>query len=125
MPPAPARFSITTAWPSASERRWLIARLTMSLGPPGGNGSTMRIGRVGYGVSAANAAVRAHANAVKSRQRVPRGCFVTPFLAMTLLAGIELRPALLRCRRVFGVDVAHVELVGFARDRLPRHARVA
>ena len=44
---APARFSITTGWPQCSLMRWPTKRAMMSVGPPGGNGTMMRIGRLG------------------------------------------------------------------------------
>ena len=44
---APARFSITTGWPQCSLMRWPTKRAMMSVGPPGGNGTMMRIGAVG------------------------------------------------------------------------------
>jgi hypothetical protein len=44
---APGRFSISTGWPHASLILWPIRRATMSLGPPGGNGTMIRIGRLG------------------------------------------------------------------------------
>ena len=43
---APARFSITTGWPQRSLMRWPTKRAMMSVGPPGGNGTMMRIGAV-------------------------------------------------------------------------------
>ena len=36
LPPAPARFSITTDWPSSCCSRGWIWRATMSISPPGG-----------------------------------------------------------------------------------------
>src|SRR3954452_15865585 len=44
---APARFSITTGWPQCSLMRWPTKRAMRSVGPPGGNGTMMRIGRLG------------------------------------------------------------------------------
>src|SRR5882724_1500673 len=44
---APARFSITTGWPQCSLMRWPTNRAIRSVGPPGGNGTMMRIGRLG------------------------------------------------------------------------------
>src|SRR5258707_7681682 len=44
---APARFSITTGWPQCSLMRWRTKRAMRSVGPPGGNGTMMRIGRLG------------------------------------------------------------------------------
>src|SRR5207245_4933123 len=48
-PPTPGRFSMTTGWPRPSENFWTTTRATLSLDPPGGNGTTKRIGRLGYG----------------------------------------------------------------------------
>src|SRR5262245_21567052 len=48
VPVAPARFSITNVWPSASVRRWAMTRATTSLEPPGGHATTMRTGLTGY-----------------------------------------------------------------------------
>src|SRR4051812_32013834 len=50
---APARFSITTGWPQCSLMRWPTKRAMRSVGPPGGNGTLMRIGRLGKLVAAA------------------------------------------------------------------------
>ena len=44
---APARFSITTGWLQRSLMRWPTKRAMRSVGPPGGNGTMMRIGAVG------------------------------------------------------------------------------
>jgi hypothetical protein len=44
---APARFSITTGWLQRSLMRWPTKRAMMSVGPPGGNGTMMRIARLG------------------------------------------------------------------------------
>src|SRR5262245_41473290 len=51
-PVAPARFSITNVWPSASVRRWAITRATTSLEPPGGHATTIRTGLTGYACAA-------------------------------------------------------------------------
>src|SRR4051812_10797313 len=48
LPPAPARFSITTAWPSAVESRSPTRRAKMSVDPPGAKGTTRRMGLDGY-----------------------------------------------------------------------------
>src|SRR5438874_1949896 len=44
---APGRFSISTGWPQSSLILWPMMRATMSLGPPAGNGTIIRIGRLG------------------------------------------------------------------------------
>ena len=45
--PAPPRLSTTTDVPSRSESFGAITRATMSVPPPGANGTMMRIGRAG------------------------------------------------------------------------------
>ena len=45
--PAPARFSITTVWPSRLPRSAPSSRATMSVLPPGAQGTTMRSGLSG------------------------------------------------------------------------------
>src|SRR2546425_12834838 len=47
VPPAPARFSTITCWPSASENAGARVRAVMSTLPLGGHGTTMRSGRLG------------------------------------------------------------------------------
>src|SRR3977135_2878395 len=47
LPPAPPRFSMTTCWPRRSDSHWAILRATMSVGPPGGNGTIQCTVRVG------------------------------------------------------------------------------
>ena len=46
VPPPPGRFS-TTTWPSVAESGCAISRAITSAGPPGGNGTIRRIGRLG------------------------------------------------------------------------------
>ena len=47
MPPAPPRFSITTGWPSCWPIGSATSRAQISVAPPAGSGTTMRIGRFG------------------------------------------------------------------------------
>ncbi|CFW38247.1 Uncharacterised protein [Bordetella pertussis] len=47
MPLAPGLFSTTTGWPSSAAMPWPRLRATTSVMLPGGNGTTMRIGRSG------------------------------------------------------------------------------
>ena len=47
VPPAPVRFSITTACPQFSLIFCAMMRASVSVLPPGENGTTMRIGLVG------------------------------------------------------------------------------
>ena len=44
---------MTTVWPSASESFGPTRRARISAGPPGGTATIIRIGRAGYGDSAA------------------------------------------------------------------------
>src|SRR5215831_17119945 len=48
MPPAPPRLSTMTCCLSCSESICASGRATMSVGPPGGKGTTSRTGLVGY-----------------------------------------------------------------------------
>ncbi|MNL42029.1 hypothetical protein D3C87_1644650 [compost metagenome] len=52
MPPAPRRFSTTTLWPSDFDIAAATERATTSVGPPAANGTTMVMGRDGYGSAA-------------------------------------------------------------------------
>src|SRR5688572_24049429 len=52
LPPAPARFSTTTCWPSRELSRGAIARATRSLAPPGANPTSRRTGLLGYASAA-------------------------------------------------------------------------
>jgi hypothetical protein len=47
LPAAPGRLSTTTGWPNVSYNAGAISRAMMSLPPPGANGPTHRIGRLG------------------------------------------------------------------------------
>src|SRR6266849_204207 len=47
LPPAPPLLSTTTVWPRLRESWSAIRRLTVSVPPPGANGTIQRIGRVG------------------------------------------------------------------------------
>jgi predicted carbohydrate-binding protein with CBM5 and CBM33 domain len=47
VPPAPARFSTTTGWPSEADSFSATRRATTSVEPPAGNGTTIRTGRDG------------------------------------------------------------------------------
>jgi hypothetical protein len=44
---APGRFSITTLWPQISDNFCAVIRMLTSVGPPAGNGTTIRTGRFG------------------------------------------------------------------------------
>src|SRR5207302_11271568 len=73
---APGRFSITTGCPQSWLMVWPIRRATMSLGPPAGKGTIIRIGRLGKladGSSSAAAAPDAEiARLAASRKRTAR-----------------------------------------------------
>ena len=47
VPPAPARWSTMTCWPSVSENLSAMIRAMMPVLPPGGKVSTIVIGRIG------------------------------------------------------------------------------
>src|SRR5215470_18910736 len=72
---APGRFSITTGCPQSWLMVWPIRRATMSLGPPAGKGTMIRIGRLGKladGSSAAAAHDAEIARPAASRKRTAR-----------------------------------------------------
>src|SRR6185369_7672224 len=48
VPPPPGLLSTITGWPRRLPRGPDMARATMSAPPPGANGTTRRIGRLGY-----------------------------------------------------------------------------
>src|SRR5690242_17129135 len=72
LPPAPARLSTMTGWPSDSASLPPTTRAIVSLGPPGRKPTTKRIGRVGY-LSSAPAAGIAAAAAITA---APNACFI-------------------------------------------------
>src|SRR5215468_7262666 len=100
---APGRLSITTGCPQSWLMVWPIRR-TMSLGPPAGKGTIIRIGRLGKladGSSAAAAPDAEIARLAASRKRTaraiaPPGDFV-PFaraiLTVARFAGNRFMPA--------------------------------
>jgi hypothetical protein len=49
---APPTFSTMTGWPSVSPMDAAMMRPNVSVGPPGGNGTIMAIGRVGKSCAA-------------------------------------------------------------------------
>src|SRR5260370_35500545 len=72
---APGRFSITTGCPQSWLMVWPIRRATMSLGPPAGKGTILRIGRWGKladGASAAAAPDAKIARLAAGRKRTAR-----------------------------------------------------
>src|SRR5262249_46287687 len=72
---APGRFSITTGCPQSWLMVWPIRRATMSLGPPAGKGTIIRVGRLGKladGASAASPHDAGIATLAASRKRPAR-----------------------------------------------------
>src|SRR5882762_2888976 len=57
-PPAPPRFSTTTAWPHFCESFAATVRAVISVPPPGANGTTNVTGFAGYGCASAAAATQ-------------------------------------------------------------------
>src|SRR6476660_9376274 len=98
---APARFSITTGWPQCSLMRWPTKRAIRSVGPPGGNGTMMRIGRfgkfaaaLGSDCAAADAIVAASAIATRPKRSMLRALVeFHPDRLAHLLTGLGLRLA--------------------------------
>src|SRR5512134_3170159 len=75
LPPAPARFSTSTGWPSAAESLSPSARAVTSVEPPGGYGTMSRTGLDGQpcacGASAQSETTRA--NSRRGRARTLQG----------------------------------------------------
>jgi hypothetical protein len=74
LPAAPARFSMTKAWPIASAKCGWRMRAARSEAPPGAKGTITRTGRLGYpeavcARAVAGAAVGASIAASSSRRR--------------------------------------------------------
>src|SRR5712692_8818814 len=92
---APGRFSITTGWPQSSLIFWPMRRAMMSLGPPAGKGTIIRIGRLGKPAdgSWAMAASAQIASIAATRNRnvqfigAPAGWFSRAILTVVLLTG--------------------------------------
>jgi hypothetical protein len=53
VPPAPPRFSITNCWPSICESLAVSGRATVSVPPPGGNGTITLTGLLGQSCASA------------------------------------------------------------------------
>src|SRR3979490_1614558 len=60
---------MTTVWPRICGRPWVTMRAMVSTGPPGGNGTIMRIRRSGYVCASAGAARLSVAIAAAMRVR--------------------------------------------------------
>jgi hypothetical protein len=69
LPPAPARLSTTTGWPSSGARRSASSRAVRSVAPPPWKGTTSRTGRDGAQGACARAARAGRANAVPRMAR--------------------------------------------------------
>src|SRR5262245_30596599 len=107
VPPAPLRFSIRIGCPSPSETRGCRSRETRSMLPPGGNGTTQRIGFAGHSWAAAAVTVK------RSRKRA---------LFMVL---VSLAPCAAYCpkRRVY-CPKPHGCIVGRSEFGAPRGRRL-
>src|SRR6266436_3656868 len=101
---APGRFSITTGCPQSWLIVWPIRRATMSLGPPAGKGTIIRIGRLGKLADGSSAAATPDAEIARlaaSRKRparaiAPPGGFVLSacaILTVARFAGNRFMPA--------------------------------
>src|SRR5438067_12134248 len=82
LPPAPARFSTMNGWPRISAIFGVTVRATMSVPPPGGNGTTTRIGLDG---KLCASALLARASATAKRH-----CFSTATTSSGLDSFVEL-----------------------------------
>src|SRR5262245_10770185 len=88
---APGRFSITTGCPQSWLMVWPIRRATMSLGPPAGKGTIIRIGRLGKFADGSSAAAAPDADTARptaSRQRTARAIAPPRGLVLSILASL-------------------------------------
>src|SRR5690349_12765904 len=92
--PPPPLLSTTTGWPSAGCNRSAMRRPRMSVKPPGGYGTTRRIGFEGQAACCADAKGAAAASA-EARTKMRR---VVCFMSLLVLA-LRRRAAELRERR--------------------------
>src|SRR5690606_24850352 len=76
--PAPALFSMMMGWPSWRDTPSSTLRATMSVPPPGGNGTTTRMGWSGQAASAEVAASARPAS--RLRNRIFMGCLLLPWV---------------------------------------------
>src|SRR6185436_4167165 len=67
LPAPPPTFSMMTGWPSDARRRSAKIRASVSVGPPGGYGTIMVIGRDGKGWAVALAIASAMAQIVAEK----------------------------------------------------------
>src|SRR5262249_25960119 len=112
LPPAPGRFSTTKDWPNMSFRRSARMRVSTSVEPPAGYGTTMRTGRSGQRPSSARAAVATIVPAAAiDVMKVRRVCmddhlptamsFFPPILAVRHMAAITIAHPVLRSQQSF------------------------
>jgi hypothetical protein len=85
MPPAPARFSITTGWPQRAASLSLIARTIRSSELPGPVGTTIFTGRLGQAAWACAAADHRPPAAAAARQTWARTRRRVCFMATGIL----------------------------------------
>src|SRR6184192_258763 len=86
MPPAPERFSTTSGWP-----RFILGismRMMRSGGPPGGEGTTTRIGFAGQGCACADVINKLHMRA-KAFICSVRGLYALPGQHVLALHGAQ------------------------------------
>src|SRR3979490_3273186 len=115
LPLPPTRFSTTTGWPAASPSLGAIRRATMSGPPPGGIGTSRRMGLVGY--SAAALQLRTAETKTRSARRTDSAPS-QPVAGLADAVRIHLpHGEILLAGRDDGVF--HVHLLGEALDRAP------
>src|SRR5262245_19867961 len=88
VPPAPTRFSTTTAWPRISDSGWATMRAAMSVPPPAPNPTIRRIGRVGQSCACARPAKKmaAHASSMAAGRDASREHTGLRFLVLDRVA---------------------------------------
>src|SRR6516165_1985576 len=113
VPPAPPRLSMMTATPSVAESLSAMARANTSLDPPGGNGTTKVMLRLGQ--ACANAAP-GHADARRSAPPRPRRCrrFMSGLLAHVTARGVVAASCAAAGDRDFRLDQSIDLLAGIA-----------
>src|SRR5262245_44077913 len=91
VPPAPARWSTMTCWPSVSESLSAMIRAMMPVLPPGGKVSTIVIGRIGYACASAKRGTAGSAATAEARRRncLRWGSFTMPFQSSSAIAGYQ------------------------------------
>src|SRR6267143_2321494 len=117
LPLPPTRFSTTTGWPSASVSLGAIRRATMSGPPPGGIGTSRRIGLAGYWADVLPQTSTSAAKNATTRERMNSA----PSQAITRLADpVQVQLPHLEVL-LAGIDhgVFHVQLPGETLDRAP------